>query len=477
MSTERHTIRGPLIAGALRRGGDPHDVLSPWNSNKAGVVADATPADVDAAVTATMSGAELMRAMTARERSAILHRAADILLGEREEMARLITTESAKPIRDARGEVGRAIQTLFLSAEEATRLVGEVVPMDAFAGGEGKVAWTCREPRGIVAAITPFNFPLNLVMHKVAPALASGNAVVVKPAPATPLTALRLGEILLEAGCPGDALAVLPGGAETARALIARPDVAMVSFTGSVPAGRGIQAAAPHKKITLELGNAGAVVVAPDGDIGRAIARCVPAAYSFAGQVCISVQRVFVHRSQMGRFTEQWVSAAAALPVGDPMDDETRISAMISTAACDRVESWINEAIEGGAAAPLRGRRNGNTLWPTVLTNAPFNAHVSVDEVFGPVAVLYAYDDFDAALDAVNATPFGLQAGVFTRDLKLAMRAVDRLRMGAVLINEAPNFRLDAMPYGGIKSSGVGREGPRYAIEDMTEPKLVVLDP
>jgi acyl-CoA reductase-like NAD-dependent aldehyde dehydrogenase len=349
--------------------------------------------------------------------------------------------------------------------------------MDAFAGGEGKVAWTRREPRGVIGAITPFNFPLNLAMHKVAPALASGNAVVLKPAPATPLTGLRLGEILLEAGCPENAISVLPGGTEAAQALVAHPDVAMISFTGSVPAGRSIQAAAPHKKVTLELGNAGAVVVAPDADVDRALELCVPAAYAFAGQVCISVQRVFVHRSLVADFTARWIEAASALPAGDPFDEKTRVSSLISTAAADRVEEWIDEAVAAGASAPLRGARTGNLLHPTVLVDAPAGVRVSCDEVFGPVAVLNAYDDYEQALDAVNATPFGLQAGVFTTDLKTAMRAVDRLVMGTVLVNEAPSFRLDAMPYGGVKSSGVGREGPRYAMEDMTEPKLVILQP
>lgn len=468
---------GPLIAGERRADGEAHDVISPYDGAVAGHVVDATGKDVEDAVSSALRGADTMRGITAQARAAVLFRGVEILKDRREEMARLITAESAKPLRDARGEVGRAIQTLTLSAEEATRLSGEVVPMDAFAGGEGKVAWTRREPRGVIAAITPFNFPLNLVMHKVAPALASGNAVVLKPAPATPLTGIRLVEILLEAGCPNEAVSVLPGGTEIAQALVNHPDVAMVSFTGSVPAGRSIEAAAPHKKVTLELGNAGAVVVAPDADVDRALDRCVPAAYAFAGQVCIAVQRVFVHRSLFDDFTGRWVEAAAALKVGDPMDEDTRLSAMINTAAADRVDQWVDEAITAGAKAPLRGRRDGNMLSPTVLTNAPSDARVSCDEVFGPVAVLYAYDDYDAVLDAVNGTPFGLQASVFTSDLKLAMRAVDRLRMGTVLINEAPNFRLDAMPYGGIKSSGVGREGPRYAIEDMTEPKLVILHP
>jgi acyl-CoA reductase-like NAD-dependent aldehyde dehydrogenase len=471
------TTQGPLVRGETLPGGAVRDVVSPYDRRVVGRVADAGAGDVEAAVCAARDGAAAMRAMPAYERAAILERAAAILRRDRDPVAALITGESAKPIRDARGEVDRAIQTLTLSAEEAGRLGGEVVPMGVAAGGAGKVAWTRREPRGVIAAITPFNFPLNLAMHKVAPALASGNAVILKPAPATPLTGMRLGKILLDAGCPPEAVSVLPGGTEAAQALVAHPDVAMVSFTGSVPAGRSIQAAAPHKKVTLELGNAGAVVVAPDGDEERVLERCVPAAYAFAGQVCISVQRVFVPRARLSAFAERWFAAASALPVGDPFDEETRLSAMISAAAADRVEQWISEALAAGATAPLRGKRERNVLWPTVLCDAPPSARVSRDEVFGPVAVLYGYDDFNQALDAVNATPFGLQASVFTADLSTAMRAVDRLEMGTVLINEAPNFRLDAMPYGGVKSSGVGREGPRYAMADMTEPKLVILQP
>jgi acyl-CoA reductase-like NAD-dependent aldehyde dehydrogenase len=476
MSTT-NTTEGPLVRGQSLSGGAARDVTSPYDGRIIGRVADASAGDVEAAVAAARAGAVAMRAMPACERAAMLQRAADIVRRDREEIAALITGESAKPIRDARGEVDRAIQTLALSAEEAKRLSGEVIPMAAAAGGAGKVAWTRREPRGVIAAITPFNFPLNLAMHKVAPALASGNAVILKPAPATPLTGVRLGRILLEAGCPPEAVSVLPGGTETAQALVAHPDVAMVSFTGSVPAGRSIQAAAPHKKVTLELGNAGAVVLAPDGDEQRVLERCVPAAYAFAGQVCISVQRVFVPRARLDAFAERWAAAASALPVGDPFNEDTRLSAMISTASADRVEQWITEAVAAGAAAPLRGTREGNVLWPTVLCDAPPSVRVSCDEVFGPVAVLYGYDEFDEALDAVNATPFGLQASVFTADLSTAMRAVDRLEMGTVLINETPSFRLDAMPYGGVKSSGVGREGPRYAMEDMTEPKLVIVQP
>lgn len=437
-----------------------------------------TPPDgVPAIVETAKRGAEQMRRMPAHERAAILARAAAALRDQAEAIAQIITGEVAKPIRDARGEVGRGALTLTASAEEAKRLSGEVIPLSGAPGSAGKVAWTVREPLGIIAAITPFNFPLNLVLHKVGPALAAGNAVVLKPAPAAPETAIRLRDILVEAGLPSDALTLAFGGADTAQALVAHPDVAMVSFTGGVAAGRAIQAAVPHKRVTLELGNAGAAVIAEDADVPRALDRCIPAAFAYSGQICIALQRVFVHASHMPAFAEEFCRRAEALKVGDPFQEDTCVGPMISDEAAERVERWVNAAVEAGAQRLCGGPRDGRVVPPTVLLNPPPDSEVSCREVFGPVAALYPYEDDDAALDAVNGTPFGLQASVFTRDIGRAMRAVERLRMGTVLINEAPIYRADIMPYGGVKDSGFGREGPRYAVEEMTELKLVILQP
>ena len=433
------------------------------------------PEAVPSIVETAMRGAEAMRSIPSHERAGILARAAELLRRNAEEFARLITGEVAKPITDARGEVGRGVLTLTACAEEAKRLAGEVVPLGGAPGGEGKVAWTQREPLGVILAITPFNFPLNLVLHKAGPALAAGNAVIVKPAPAAPRTAARLSDAMLEAGLPPEAMQIVPGGTETAQALVKHPDVAMVSFTGSVRAGRAIQAAAPHKRVTLEMGNAGAAIVAEDADIPRALDRCFPAAFAYSGQVCISLQRVYVHTRHIAAFADEFRNRTEALPVGDPFDEATRVSALISDEAAGRVEQWVADAVEQGAKLLCGGTRDGRTLAPTVLLNPSPASSVSCQEVFGPVVALYEYDDFEAALDAVNATPFGLQASVFTNGLAKAMRAVDRLHMGTVLINEAPNYRADIMPYGGVKDSGFGREGPRYAIEEMTEPKLVIL--
>jgi len=468
------------IVGKYPVAGDPgygtiREVRSPYDGRLVGRVAETPVEDVPRHVASAMEGAEAMPAMPPHARAAILAKAAEVLRRDAEEFARLITGEVAKPITDARVEVSRGVLTLTASAEEAKRLAGEVVPLSGAPGGEGKVAWTRREPLGVIAAITPFNFPLNLALHKVAPALAAGNAVILKPAPAAPLTAARLRDALLEAGLPPEAMQNVYGGTDVAQAVVTHPDVAMVTFTGSVAAGRAIQAAAPHKRVTLEMGNAGAVVIEPEADVERALDRCVPAAFAYSGQVCISVQRVFAHRSHFSRIAEEFRKRASTLKAGNPFEEDTRVSSLISDEAAVRVEQWVKDAVSYGATLLFGGARDGRMVAPTVLLNAPATCKVSCQEVFGPVVVLYEYENYEAALDAVDATPYGLQAGVFTRDIGKAMRAVQRLHMGTVLINEAPSYRADIMPYGGVKDSGAGREGPRYAIEEMTEPKLVIL--
>jgi acyl-CoA reductase-like NAD-dependent aldehyde dehydrogenase len=410
-------------------------------------------------------------------RAEILDRAAHLLSERVDEFARVIAEEAAKPIKTARVEAMRAVSTFTFAAVEARKLAGEVVPLDASDVGEGKFGFTLRVPIGVVGAISPFNFPLNLVAHKVAPAIAAGCPVVLKPASQTPLSAITLGELLLdECGLPSGQLNVVTGsGGTVGNAIVDDPDIALITFTGSPEVGWGIKSRAPHKKVGLELGNNAPVIIEPDGDVATAAAKIAVAGFSHAGQSCISTQRVYLHESIADRFLEVLVPKVDALVVGDPLDETTDVSALISSGERERVESWIEEAVAAGATVATGGTERNGVLAPTVLTQVQPDMKVCSLEVFGPVIAVQTYRDVDDAFRLANDTRYGLQAAIFTRDLPLALRAARELDFGGVLVNEVPTWRTDQMPYGGIRDSGNTREGPHYSVHEMTETRLVVL--
>jgi acyl-CoA reductase-like NAD-dependent aldehyde dehydrogenase len=462
------------IGGANVTTCEPRAVELPYDGSVVGTIYQAAKEQVDAAVAAAASAAPLMREMTLDERSVILRRAYEKLLERRDDMALAVSSETGKPIKEARVEVERAAATLLFSAEEAHRLHGEVVPMDASPGGKGRWAMTVREPLGVIAAITPFNFPLNLAMHKIGPALAGGNAVVHKPASTTPISGIKMAAIFEECGLPKGALNVItgPGGA-IGDLLVFDPHVAMITFTGSVDVGLRIRNLAGMKRVTLELGSNSAVIIEDDANLDEAVPRCVAGSFAHSGQVCISVQRIFVQQKVRGEFMERFVEGARKLRIGHPHDPATDVSSLITVGEAERVEHWIGEAVDRGAKLVTGGGRQRATIEPAILTDVPPDASISCREAFGPVVGVNSYDTLDEAIARVNDSQYGLQAGIYTRDIQKAFRAARLVHVGGFMINEVPQYRVDQMPYGGVKLSGTGREGPKYAIEEMTEPKLV----
>lgn len=453
---------------------DQQTIELPYDGTSVATVYRASAKEVQMAVAAASAAAPAMREMTRDERSTILRRAYEKMLAAREELAMAVTNECGKPIREARTEVDRAAQTVLFASEEAHRLQGEVVPMDASPAGKGRWGMTVREPLGVIAAITPFNFPLNLSMHKIGPAIAAGNTIVHKPASATPLSALLMARIFAECALPAGALNVVTGpGGLIGDLLVTHKDVAMVTFTGSVDVGVRIRNMVGMKRVTLELGGNAAVIVEEDADLDAAVPRSVVGAFAHSGQVCISVQRIFVHRKIRAEFLERFVEATRKLRIGHPHDPATDISSLITLGEAERVESWIGEAIQAGASLLSGGTRRRATIEPTILADAPTTVRAACREVFGPVVVVNSYDTLDEAIERVNHSEYGLQAGIYTRDMEKAFRAARRIRTGGVHINEVPAYRVDQMPYGGVKMSGAGREGPKYAIEEMTEVKLI----
>lgn len=428
------------------------------------------------AVQSSVEGAAAMRRLSSHARFTMLQKAAQSLQARQEEFARTMTAEAGKPLTDARREVGRAIQTFSIAAEEAKRIGGEVVPLDWSPGMESHWGLTRRFPIGPILGITPFNFPLNLVAHKVAPALAAGNSILIKPAPQTPLTALLLGELLMEAGVPSGGLNVVPCHNTVAEQLVVEPRFKLLSFTGSAPVGWMLKAKCGKKKVVLELGGNAAVIVEPDADLDYVAQRCVTGGFSYAGQTCISVQRIFVHESIAATFTDNLVARVQRLETGDPCDERTVVGPLIDPGAAQRIEGWIGEAVSQGARLLSGGTRMGSVVRPTVLSQVTAAMKVSCQEVFGPLVTITPYREFEAVLNAVNESDYGLQAGIFTHDVGRIFHAFEQLEVGAVLANEIPTFRADHMPYGGVKDSGIGREGVRYAVEDMTEPKLLVMN-
>ena len=468
------TDRKLLLDGEWVAGADWVEVRSPFDGSPvarvARVGAEETRAAVDAAERA------MHNPLAAHERAEILVRVAGALTERADEAARLICAEAGKPMKAARVEAARAASTYTMAAVEARTLAGEIVPMDASSAGAGKLGFTQRVPIGVVGAISPFNFPLNLVAHKIAPALAAGCAVVLKPATQTPLSALFLAELEQEAGLPAGWLNVLVGpSAEIGNVLVEDPRVALITFTGSGSVGWKLRERAPRKRVNLELGNATPVIVEPDADVPLAAARCAANAFSFAGQSCISVQRIFVHEDVYEAFRDAFVPLVDALVVGDPADEGTDVGPLIAPSERDRVLEWIEEARAGGATILTGGEVDDELLRPTVIEAPPPAARVACDEVFGPVCTLQRYGTLDEAVALANATRYGLQAGIFTRDVTRALSIAPRLEFGGVTINEAPTFRADQMPYGGIKDSGNTREGPAWAVREMTEERLVVV--
>ncbi len=465
------------VAGRAETGKETFEVRSPYDDKVAAVVAVPSRHQVEVAVVAAAAVARQAARLPAHTRAEALSTVSARLAERGEEVATLITAESGKPVKWSRVEVSRAVSTFRWAAEEARRFSGEVQRLDTSPGADGRIGLVRRFPRGPVLGIAPFNFPLNLVAHKVAPAIAVGAPIIVKPAPKTPLSALVLGELLAETDLPAGMVSVLTVPNERAGDLVADPRLPVVSFTGSGPVGWSILDAHPRKHVTLELGGSAAAVVCADyaADLDWAARRCATFANYQGGQSCISVQRVVVAREVHDRFVDLLVEHVNALRTGDPWDDATDVGPLIDRAAAERVGQWVDEAVAAGARVLTGGAREGAAYAPTVLADVPPDAKVSAEEVFGPVVVVSSFDGVDEAFHQVNASRFGLQAGVFTHDLRTAFRAHRDLEVGGVVVGDVPSFRADQMPYGGTKESGIGREGVRYAMEDYTYERVMVL--
>jgi len=455
--------------------GREHVITSPFDHSVVAVVYEATRDDVETAIRSAVQAFLVTRKMTSYQRASILRKIADGIRQRREEFARNICHEAGKPIKTARIEVDRGIYTFEVAAEEASRIYGEYIPLDTLEATAGRWGLVRRFPLGPVFAITPFNFPLNLVAHKVAPAIAAGCPLILKPAPQTPITALTLAEVVHDAGLPEGALAVMPLSNDDAALLVADDRIKLLTFTGSAVVGWDLKSKAGKKRVTLELGGNAGVIVHSDADLAYAAQRCVAGGFSYGGQTCISVQRIFVEHSVFERFTKLLLDGVQRLKLGDPMHDDTDIPPLIRERDAIRATEWIDEAVQGGAKLLAGGKRRGALVEPTVLTGTAPEMRVNCAEIFAPVVTVESYEDFREALHQVNNTNYGLQAGVFTHDAKLIQAAFDELEVGGVIAGDVPSFRVDQMPYGGMKDSGLGREGLRYSIEDMTERKLLVV--
>ena len=467
-----------LIDGEKRTGASSFDVVDPYRRTVASHVQEASAADVDAAVQSAQLGQAELAAMPAHRRAAIIRAVAGALASAKEEFAERLVRDCGKCLKDARGEIDRAVEIYQVSAEEATRIGGETIPLDALPLGEGgRIAFTVRGPVGVVAAIGPFNAPVHVIAHKLGPAFAAGNAVVLKPAPQGSAVGFMIADLFAKAGLPPRALQLVPGGVATGDALVSHPGVDMVNFTGSGRVAVALLRSAGLKRVTLELGGNAAVVIHEDANWEKAVAACVGAAYGIAGQSCVSLQRLYIHRSLFDRVAARMAELSAALRVGDTLSADTDVGVMVSEDAARRIQEWVDEAIAAGAKALCGARREGATVWPTVLVNVEPKMRVVCEEVFGPVISLIPYDDLDSALDAVNDSPWGLASGIFTRSLDVALLAARCLRTGVLNVNGPSRYRVEHIPYGGLKLSGWGKEGPRYAIQEMTEMKTVIISP
>ena len=465
-----------LIVGRWVNTGSVMEVKNKYNGQTVGSLPIARREDVDAAIAAAERAENIMAEMPAYKRAEILLRTAALIRERADDLAKTIAAEAGKALKYARIEVDRAINTFTVASEEAKRMHGETIALDAVAAGEGYFGFYTRRPVGVIAAISPFNFPINLVAHKLAPAIASGNTIVLKPASSTPLTAVKLCQIIQEAGLPAGALNLVVGsGGTVGEWLVTDPRVDKITFTGSPEIGRHILSVAGIKKVTLELGNTSPVVIAPDADLDFVAKRCAVGAYANSGQMCISVQRIYSQKQVYEPFTEKFLNATHGMVVGDPLDERVDVGPMIDSKEVDRIETWVNEARDGGAKILTGGKRDGTVYYPTVLVDVQSNMRVVAEETFAPVASIISCDDFEESLRQANDTNFGLQVGVFTKDVDRIFKAIKGLNFGGVIVNDTPTFRVDQMPYGGNRQSGLGREGVKYAMEDMTNIQMVAI--
>jgi acyl-CoA reductase-like NAD-dependent aldehyde dehydrogenase len=468
---------GFLIDGKWQTDGEPIEIRSPGTGQRVGTTYRASAKHVESAIAAAVRAFEITRKLGGYERQRILRSIVSGIEKRRDELARIMALEAGKPLKAARVEVDRAVFTFNVAAEEAVRVGGEYLPLDWQASTAGRWGIVRRFPLGPIAAITPFNFPINLVAHKLAPAIAAGCTIVLKPAPQTPFTALRLGQIIEEAGWPAGGLNVLPLSNEDAGLIVRDDRIKLLSFTGSTAVGWQLKSQAAKKRVVLELGGNAAVIVCADANLELAAERCAVGGFTYAGQTCISVQRILVENSVYDKFVAALIPRVQKLKVGDVLDENTDIGPLINEAAARRNVEWIEEAVHGGAQVLCGGQRTGSTVTPAVLTNTKPAMRVNCMEIFGPVVTVEKFTDYGDALDSVNGSDFGLQAGLFTRDFVRITRAFETLEVGGLMIGEVPSFRIDHMPYGGVKDSGLGREGLRYAIEEMTEPRLLAINP
>ena len=472
-ATQPHKI---YLAGKWVDSPDPLEVANPADpANLAGTTYNATEEQYEEAVTAAVAAFEQTRVLPAYERGRALREISNGIKSRREELGRVLTLEAGKPIRDALVEVDRAVLTFRLGAEESERMTGEMIPLDLMASSKGRVGITRRFPIGPVAAISPFNFPLNLAAHKLAPAIAAGCSIVLKPPSKDPLTMLTVAEIVDGVGLPPGAVSILPMTRELGDRMVADDRFKLLTFTGSPSVGWRMKERAGKKKVVLELGGNAGVIVDRTADLGWAVKRCLIGAFAYSGQVCISVQRMYLHEDIREAFLERFNEGVKALKSGNPIDPDTDVGPMVDEAAAQRTQRWVDEAVQLGGRIVAGGKADGAFFPPTVLENVPVEAQVCSNEAFAPLVVVFPFSDFGAAVMAVNDSSFGLQTGVFTNDLANAWQAFNELEVGGVIVNDIPTYRIDHMPYGGVKDSGLGREGLRWAIEDMTELRIMVL--
>lgn len=463
-------------AGEWRSSDRALEIKNPYNDSIVGVTSFATPADLEDAIVAAERAFESLRTMPTFKRSALLFQLADLMERRREELAQLISAEAGKPIRDARVEAERGVFTLRVAAEEAQRMLGEQIPLDLMPSSQGRFGITRKVPIGPIAGISPFNFPLNLALHKLAPAIASGNPIVLKPPTRDPLTMLTVAELVAELDLPPGAVSIMPMDRELGDRLVTDERFKLLSFTGSPDVGWDMKARAGKKRVVLELGGNAGVIVDSDAQLDFAAQRLLTGAFAYAGQVCISVQRAYIHEDVFNDFTERVVAAAEKVKLGDPADPSTDVGPMIDERAVQRIDGWVQAAVAEGARVLTGGQPHGRFYQPTVIVDAPRQSAVCAREAFAPIVNLFPFSDWSSGLDQINDSVYGLQAGVFTSNLEHALLAFDRLDVGGVIINDIPTYRIDHMPYGGVKDSGLSREGLRYAIEDMTETRLMVVN-
>ncbi len=477
MSQTTSTIRsmGFFLNGSWSTHGSDAVVTSPYDHSVIAVVSEAQREDVEVAIESAVQAFAITRRMSSRQRANILREIAQVITDRREEFARIICQEAAKPIKTARSEVDRAINTFEIAAEEATRIYGEYIPLDTLDSTAGRWGLLRRFPLGPVFAITPFNFPLNLVAHKVAPAIAAGCPIILKPAPQTPISSLMLAEIVDNTAWPDGAFAVMPLSNDNAGILVADDRIKLLTFTGSAAVGWQLKNRAGKKRVTLELGGNAGVIVHNDADVSYAVHRCIAGGFSYGGQTCISVQRILVHHQVFEPFRDELVRGVRKLKCGDPMAETTDVPPLIREQDAIRVVQWIDDAVQAGAKLLCGGKRNGSIVEPAVLTGTTPHMRVNSAEIFGPVVTVEPYETFEEALHLINSSEYGLQAGLMTYDAKLIEMAFEEIEVGGLIVGDVPSFRVDQMPYGGVKDSGLGREGLRYSIEDMTERKLLVM--